>query len=200
MLPSDAGTGGTRGATASPPIFSRSVNPIPTGEGRLSPPITTAPPPQFFSPSSITATRHGMSKILHFCPVESFHCIWSDLMISWNILIFRPNINFCQKCFVYSFLRTNVLAIMKLFWNWFFKNIKSHWFICWKEKKQKLFESSIISSINLHLSCSACKKNPIKFAALTLMVTYVFRMYNFFFVKIWWNQPNKKLSDKSHWY
>ena len=33
---SDAGTGGARGAMA-PPIFGRSVNPIPTGKGRLSP-------------------------------------------------------------------------------------------------------------------------------------------------------------------
>ena len=36
------------------PIFGRSVNPITTGEGRLSPPITTGAPP-FFSPSGITA-------------------------------------------------------------------------------------------------------------------------------------------------
>ena len=43
--------GGQRGATVPPPpIFCRSVNPIRTGEGRLSPPITTAPrPPMFFT-------------------------------------------------------------------------------------------------------------------------------------------------------
>ena len=47
---SDAGTGGGQGG---PPIFSRSVNPIRTGEGRLSPPITTGTP-QSFSPSGTT--------------------------------------------------------------------------------------------------------------------------------------------------
>ena len=51
---SDAGTGGgARGATG-PPIFSRSVNPIRTGEGRLSPPITTGPPNVFHLPASLT--------------------------------------------------------------------------------------------------------------------------------------------------
>ena len=49
--------GGQR-ATAPPPIFGRSVNPIPTGEGRLSPPITTWHP-QCFSPSSITVHTDG---------------------------------------------------------------------------------------------------------------------------------------------
>ena len=44
---SDAGIGGTRGATGPPPIFGRSVNPILTGEGRLSPPITTGTPNVF---------------------------------------------------------------------------------------------------------------------------------------------------------
>ena len=45
---SDAGTGGPGGgATAPPPIFCRSVNPIQTGKGRLSPPITTGPPNVF---------------------------------------------------------------------------------------------------------------------------------------------------------
>ena len=36
--------GGDRGATAPSPIFGRLVNPIPTGESRLSPPITTPSP------------------------------------------------------------------------------------------------------------------------------------------------------------
>ena len=43
-----------RGGALAPPIFDRSVNPISTGEGRLSPPITTGNP-QCFSPSGITA-------------------------------------------------------------------------------------------------------------------------------------------------
>ena len=52
VLSSDAGTGGARGATA-PPIFGRSVNPIWTGEGRLSPPVTTGPPNVFHLPASL---------------------------------------------------------------------------------------------------------------------------------------------------
>ena len=38
---------GGRGATG-PPIFGRSVNPIPTWEGRISPPITTGTPNVFY--------------------------------------------------------------------------------------------------------------------------------------------------------
>ena len=36
-----------------PPIFGRSVNPIPIGEGRLSPPITTGTPNVFHLPASL---------------------------------------------------------------------------------------------------------------------------------------------------
>ena len=35
------------------PIFDRSVNPISTGEGRLSPPITTGTPNVFHLPASL---------------------------------------------------------------------------------------------------------------------------------------------------
>ena len=49
---SDAGTEGARGPM-DPPIVGRSVNPIPTGEGRLSPPITTGPPNIFHLPASL---------------------------------------------------------------------------------------------------------------------------------------------------
>ena len=49
---SDAGTGGPGGPLA-PPIFGRSVNPIPTGEGRLSPPITPGTPNVFHLPASL---------------------------------------------------------------------------------------------------------------------------------------------------
>ena len=53
-MPEPGGPGGP----LAPPIFGRSVNPIPTGEGRLSPPIATDTP-NVFSPSSII----GLSKI-----------------------------------------------------------------------------------------------------------------------------------------
>ena len=49
---SDAGTGGARAATGRP-IFVRSLNPIPTGEGRLSPPITTGTPNVFHLPAPL---------------------------------------------------------------------------------------------------------------------------------------------------
>ena len=66
---SDAGTGGARGATAPPPIFFRSVNPISTGEGRL-PPLITTGTPKFFS------LRHywkwvEIEKVLRILLVES---------------------------------------------------------------------------------------------------------------------------------
>ena len=48
-MPEPGGPGGP----LAPPIFGRSVNPIPTGEGRLSLTITTGTP-QCFSPSGIT--------------------------------------------------------------------------------------------------------------------------------------------------
>ena len=43
---------GARGATGRS-IFVRSLNPIPTGEGRLSPPITTGTPNVFYLPASL---------------------------------------------------------------------------------------------------------------------------------------------------
>ena len=41
------------GGPMAPPIFCRSVNPIRTGEGRLSPPITTGTPNVFHFPASL---------------------------------------------------------------------------------------------------------------------------------------------------
>ena len=45
---------GVQGGHCLPPIFGRLVNPIPTGEGRLSPPITTGTPNVFQLPASLT--------------------------------------------------------------------------------------------------------------------------------------------------
>jgi hypothetical protein len=50
---SDAGTGGPVWGSTGRPIFVRSLNPIPTGEGRLSPPITTGTPNGFHLPASL---------------------------------------------------------------------------------------------------------------------------------------------------
>ena len=50
---SDAGSGGGAGGQLAHPIFGRSVNPIPTGEGRSSPPITNGTPNVFHLPASL---------------------------------------------------------------------------------------------------------------------------------------------------
>ena len=49
VMPEPGGPGGP----LAPPIFCRSVNPIQTGEGRLSPPITTGPLNVFHLPASL---------------------------------------------------------------------------------------------------------------------------------------------------
>ena len=51
VVPEPGGPGGP----LAPPIFDRSVNPIPTGEGRLSPPITTDTPNVFHLLASLQA-------------------------------------------------------------------------------------------------------------------------------------------------
>ena len=48
---SEAGTGGVQGGHCPSPIFGRAVNPIPTWEGRLSPPITTGTSNVFHLPA-----------------------------------------------------------------------------------------------------------------------------------------------------
>ena len=49
--------GGHGGQWAPPPIFGRSVNPSSTGEGRLTPPITTGTPNVFHLPASLIYGR-----------------------------------------------------------------------------------------------------------------------------------------------
>ena len=49
VVPEPGGPGGP----VAPPIFVRSVNPIRTGEGRLSPPITTGTPKVFHLPAAL---------------------------------------------------------------------------------------------------------------------------------------------------
>jgi len=46
-------TGGPGGPLAPPPIFGKSVNPIPSREGRLSPSITTGTPNVFHLPAPL---------------------------------------------------------------------------------------------------------------------------------------------------
>ena len=56
--------GGPGGALA-PPIFGRSANPIPTGKGRLSPPITTGTPNVFHLPASLKMIRKSSKNHLN---------------------------------------------------------------------------------------------------------------------------------------
>ena len=56
---SGAGTGGGPGGPLAPPIFGRSVNPIPTGEGRSSPPIATGTPNVFHLPALLSVDLFG---------------------------------------------------------------------------------------------------------------------------------------------
>ena len=55
---------GTRGARVTPPIFGRSVNPFPAGEGRLSPPITTGTPNVFHLLASLSRDIVNISENL----------------------------------------------------------------------------------------------------------------------------------------
>jgi hypothetical protein len=50
---------GGPGGPLAPPIFGRSVNPIPTWEGRLSPPITTGTPNFFHLPALLGMVIDG---------------------------------------------------------------------------------------------------------------------------------------------
>ena len=55
VMPEPGGPGGP----LAPSIFGRSVNPIPTGKGRLSPPITTGTPNDFHLPASLWWLHHA---------------------------------------------------------------------------------------------------------------------------------------------
>ena len=79
---------GAGGPLASP-IFCRSVNPIRTGEGRLSPPITIAPPHVFHLPASL------------------------DYLVKLSS-IFTKNGNLDWKMFIGLIKELNVLRILSL--------------------------------------------------------------------------------------
>ena len=64
-MPEPGGPGGP----LAPPIFGRSVNPIPTGEGRLYPPITTGIPNVFHLPASLQLIYQ----------IQKSHCNWSHI-------------------------------------------------------------------------------------------------------------------------
>ena len=53
VMPDRGGPGGP----LAPPIFGRSVNPIPTGGGQIMPTITTGPPKVFHLPASLMGTN-----------------------------------------------------------------------------------------------------------------------------------------------
>ena len=66
---SDAGTGGGPGG----PLAPRSVNPIPTGEGRLSPHITTGTPNVFHLPASLLNVVRIQDLFVEYCTVARGH-------------------------------------------------------------------------------------------------------------------------------
>ena len=96
----ELGPGWARGATAPQPIFGTSVNPIPTGEGRLFPPIPTGPPPKKNkknkSPSGITAVEANFF-IYYWSSRISFICL--NLLIQQPILKLRIPTFFNQSDF-----------------------------------------------------------------------------------------------------
>ena len=61
MMPEPGGPGGP----LAPPIFGRSVNPILTGEGRLSPPITTGTPNVFHLPALLYGSPGNPKVTVH---------------------------------------------------------------------------------------------------------------------------------------
>ena len=61
-----------------PPIFVRSFNPFGTGEGRLSPPITTGTPKVFHLPASLLCT-----KMRQLCDLFFFYHFVTWLYIDW---------------------------------------------------------------------------------------------------------------------
>ena len=63
VMPEPGGPGGP----AAPTIFGRSVNPIRTGEGRLSPPITTGPLNVFHLPASLDITCYNCTAKDSWC-------------------------------------------------------------------------------------------------------------------------------------
>ena len=71
-----------------PPIFFRSFNPIGTGEGRLSPPITTGPPNIFHLPASINRNELKLPISAHMSDFVRplalpFPFFLADVIIEW---------------------------------------------------------------------------------------------------------------------
>ena len=62
VMPEPGGLGGP----LAPLIFGRSVNPISTGEGRLSPPITTGTPNVFHLPESLSSIPINVRSVVEF--------------------------------------------------------------------------------------------------------------------------------------
>ena len=111
-----------------PPIFGRSVNPIPTGEGRSSPPITTGTPNIFHLPASLICIRS--LKAILFSPHvhnENTRQILSNLACS-TICKLRSMI-FCFKTVFWS-IRSSGLIILSIV----FQKAHSDWFKDYSDK------------------------------------------------------------------
>ena len=98
---SDAWTEGVTALSPPPrPMFARSFNPIPTGEGRLSPPVTTGTPKVFHLPASLSdvlTTSFHEKRILN-SEFSRFHRF--DFFISEVYFIFIwYKRGFCENIF-----------------------------------------------------------------------------------------------------
>ena len=117
VVPEPGGPGGP----LAPPIFVRTVNPIRTREGRLSPPITTGPP-MFF-----TSRHHPL--LQSFAGNSGEVCIMpnASLLICWLADLFW-RLNFCTieslSVSVSLFNKKNELLITKAKFNTKPKNLQ----------------------------------------------------------------------------
>ena len=75
---------GRPGGPLAPPIFGRSVNPIRTGEGRLSPPITTGPLNIFHLPASLKFDL-SLSQMTLFAILKNSFSSWLDPNVSIQV-------------------------------------------------------------------------------------------------------------------
>ena len=74
---------GGPGGPLAPPIFGRSVNPIPTGGGQIMPTISTGPPKVFHLPASLKGISWMSKKV--------------DMIKENNLLIYFWNNFRCNK-------------------------------------------------------------------------------------------------------
>ena len=81
------------GGPLAPPIFGRSVNPISTGESRLSPPNTTGTPNVFHLLASLNFSKKWN---VYFRNILITYDYFQE---NWNVIFFANGLQLLQKCF-----------------------------------------------------------------------------------------------------